>query len=397
MKRFEELDSLRGLAAMSVLIGHCLIMLPYLTSKQYTTEMWVWNIIKFTPISAIWAGHEAVILFFILSGFVLSIPYNNGKELPYPTYLVRRICRIYIPYLFVIFLAILSRTYISSSQISIFSDWYNSLWRSDITIQTIIDHIIFLGKYDTNALNTVIWSLVEELRISIIFPFIMLLVIRFNWKINIGIGLTSSLISYAAYYIKWHSSNTALIKAVGYASTLEWLPMFIIGAVLAKNSNSICMLYKRLSRSTRIVMLLCGLMLYTYSHWMPFGGKLLHITIVEDWIILAGASIFIIFALFSGSVSRFLMFKPIHFIGKISYSIYLSHMIILLVMVNLLYGLIPLALIWLLTIILTIVISALMYFYIELPSIKLGRFLTKGITRRENSVVTKESNKAAST
>ena len=44
-------------------------------------------------------GPEAVILFFVLSGFVLSLPAVNGRPQTYPTFITRRIFRIYVPYL----------------------------------------------------------------------------------------------------------------------------------------------------------------------------------------------------------------------------------------------------------------------------------------------------------
>lgn len=61
--RFNEFDSLRGLAAVSVVLCH---LLPL---GNYTLI----NTLDKTPFHLLWAGHEAVILFFILSGFVLSL------------------------------------------------------------------------------------------------------------------------------------------------------------------------------------------------------------------------------------------------------------------------------------------------------------------------------------
>ena len=43
------------------------------------------------------AGHEAVIFFFVLSGFVLSIPFYR-RFVPYTPWIIKRCCRIYLPY-----------------------------------------------------------------------------------------------------------------------------------------------------------------------------------------------------------------------------------------------------------------------------------------------------------
>ncbi|PEE31573.1 acyltransferase, partial [Bacillus toyonensis] len=47
-KRINELDSIRGLAAITVVFGHFCLMLPSLP-----------NSIKFSPLRFLWAGGEA--------------------------------------------------------------------------------------------------------------------------------------------------------------------------------------------------------------------------------------------------------------------------------------------------------------------------------------------------
>jgi peptidoglycan/LPS O-acetylase OafA/YrhL len=96
--RFAELDSLRGLAALAVVLSHFTGV--YLNTRHYTVFLY-----KF-PMRILLDGRAAVILFFLLSGFVLSLPYRQ-RGLEYGTFLVRRICRIYLPYLGALLLAVL--------------------------------------------------------------------------------------------------------------------------------------------------------------------------------------------------------------------------------------------------------------------------------------------------
>src|SRR5690606_33375733 len=85
--RLEELDSLRGLAALVVLSQHVLF-----------TIVEPPPIIDYTPLHLLWAGHEAVIFFFVLSGFVLALPFVDGRPFDYGPYAIKRVFRIWLPY-----------------------------------------------------------------------------------------------------------------------------------------------------------------------------------------------------------------------------------------------------------------------------------------------------------
>ncbi len=65
--------------------------------------------------------------------------------------------------------------------------------------------------------------------------------------------------------------------------------------------------------------------------------------------------------------------KGLVFLGKISYSVYLYHAVILLSLLHCLWGKVPLSLIWLATGALTLGVATLSYAVIGLPSIRLGR------------------------
>ena len=49
------------------------------------------------------------------------------------------------------------------------SEWFNRSWTIESSPSLIAQHILLVGKYNTDAYNGVIWSLVHEMRISIIF------------------------------------------------------------------------------------------------------------------------------------------------------------------------------------------------------------------------------------
>ena len=76
--RLIELDGLRGLAAVVVLIHHALETVPALAevgARPGTVPTGTFNrILTQSPLHLLWAGHEAVLIFFVLSGVALTSP-----------------------------------------------------------------------------------------------------------------------------------------------------------------------------------------------------------------------------------------------------------------------------------------------------------------------------------
>jgi peptidoglycan/LPS O-acetylase OafA/YrhL len=62
------------------------------------------SFIRLSPLRLFVAGHAAVIVFFLLGGFVLALPYRS-RQPPAIGFIIRRTCRIYIPFAFAVFLA----------------------------------------------------------------------------------------------------------------------------------------------------------------------------------------------------------------------------------------------------------------------------------------------------
>ena len=74
--RFRSLDSLRGLAALAVVFHHCLLTLP--ASAFCRGEIAWWFAV--TPLRLLIDGPGAVLLFFVLSGFVLAASIDAGQR-----------------------------------------------------------------------------------------------------------------------------------------------------------------------------------------------------------------------------------------------------------------------------------------------------------------------------
>lgn len=383
--RYEELDSLRGIAALIVLIHHYTAILPSVESSNNI----IVKLIDYTPLRLIWAGPESVTLFFVLSGFVLSFLFTRETKDRTESYLIKRICRIYIPYLIAIIFGISMNYLFSRGGIEGLSHWFNKLWTTPITVNLILNHIFFLGNYNTLAFNMSIWSLIHELRISIIFPILMWFILKFNWKWSILLAVFLSFSGLVLNDIIYNPkiSFTGYTLTTNYISSLHYCSIFIFGALLAKNKDFLILKVKSLGSKTKTSLFLVGVILYCYVYvprMILDAGDVNQI--IRDYANATGAAIIIILALSSPMFSRILLKKPIHFLGKYSYSLYLYHAIVLFTLVNILYEFIWTPVLLIICTFISICLAALSYQYVEKPAIKLGKELSKKFTSQNNRI-----------
>ncbi|MBT2657098.1 acyltransferase [Bacillus sp. ISL-18] len=368
-KRFYVLDSLRGLAALSVLLCHILLVtkIPILT----------FFFTGYSPLKVFVNGHSAVILFFILSGFVLSLPFIRGNNIKYHIFLIKRFFRIYLPYIVSVLFTIIFCYAFSRGGINELSSWFNNSWTESIKFNNIIGHIFMIGNFNVEALNSVYWSLVQEMRISLIFPLLALIILRFNWKWTLILGLTLSGISGLNNIFKFETSQGFNIS---YSFTLHYISLFLIGGLGAKNSDNLVGLYKKLSKSQKWILVIFSFVLYNYSGLNSKIAILLGIPyyseILSDYSIALGAIIIVIISIGSVKFGQLLMLNPLKFLGKVSYSLYLFHLPVMFSLINIFYYALPMWFIYMLSVVLSLVISNIVWYLIEKPSINYGKLIT---------------------
>lgn len=368
--RLEELDSLRGLAALSVVFSHFKLLLLSDTMHDWAPLSRRVFISLAYPVSA---GHEAVILFFILSGFVLSIPALNLQAQRYQVFVIRRIFRIYLPYLVALIPAIFGAM-ILHGQITK-SSWFNQFWSNPVDWGLVAQHILFIGRYDTDQFNNPIWSLVYEMRISLVFPFLCAIALRVKPAQSLILAACMSGASALTCALLLANDQTRLL-----VYTLHYAALFIVGIYVARQRGPIAQIFSRCSMHVKIGIALLSASLYVYGAFVcgimaqKAGRPNLYHS--EDWITALGASGVIVLSLNSRWLSRVLHLRVVHSLGKMSYSVYLLHFIVLLFCVHLLYGKVPM--LGILGICLALVILASWGFYrwVEIPSIDLGRKLS---------------------
>ncbi|AXK18419.1 acyltransferase [Bacillus sp. COPE52] len=366
-KRIKELDSIRGLAALTVVFGHFCLMLPSLP-----------NSIKFSPLRFLWAGGEAVIVFYVLSGFVLSMALYHSKT-NYWGYLIKRFVRIYIPYYFWIIVTFALFILFSPYEVVGLRDWFYDRWQGSITKLDILNHFVLLNNFFTENYNPVIWSLAQEMRISIVFPLLFLLFYKLNWKKSILFALSFSLIS---VFLNMLHIGKAEGFYNGYADTLHFTSMFMVGMLLFKYQEKLIYSYRNMKKFKKGFLIALGIILYLYSILIYGLSRNDTTFLLKDWGVVMGVSIFIIMAMSNLKVKAFLNKSVFVYLGEISYSIYLCHFPIMMVLFKLLYTKIPIFFLLTLCIAMTLLFSIVSYYLIEKKCINWAKQRTTNFLKK---------------
>ena len=234
------LDSIRGLAALSVLLGH-------LAGSFEWPELI--KVISLTPYLNIpFDGKLAVALFFVLSGFVLSLSYMNDGERPdkersicIPAFYARRVVRIWVPWAFVFLLSVIAQKTIHQIPTTHppVSTWSLGFWNQPQTVESVIKQSYFALHDARLMLLPQDWSLGVELKGSAFVPF-LIIVFRKSFPAMV-------LATLALYFLidtgNFYVSFSIGVMSAGLYRSARWLGFFC-------------------KKSVQYVMLFVGIFLY---------------------------------------------------------------------------------------------------------------------------------------
>ncbi|CAM3642936.1 acyltransferase [Cohnella lubricantis] len=371
-ERFVQLDALRGLAALTVLFYHMAIVPSFLSpiAGQLFSH-------TYSPFGMLVNGAAAVVLFFVLSGFVLSLPLLEGKAQPYGPYLIRRFFRIYVPYVVSVFIALICMKSSPLLGTDLLTDVFNGEWSGTIGSDILLEHVYAIVDVHTYTLNGVYWSLIHEMRISIIFPFVVLLLMRVRWPIVLLICLVLFSLGVLNNTFDFEKSNGQMSA---YTYSVHFLAYFLYGMLLAKYRREIVHWFRGLRKSLKYGLLALSYLFYNCAFAFIAVLNKLGIDVPFDMLLrkqiyAVGVAGFMIVALASTRAAKLLTARVPVFLGNISYSLYLYHLVVMFTLINLLHGKVPLPILMLLTLILSLVVAYASWALVEKPSMALGRRL----------------------
>lgn len=305
------------------------------------------------------AGEEAVLLFFILSGFVLTIMLEKLVVLNYKNYLVRRGLRLYPVYYFALFFSISIHAIVHPYPRLELTDWFNTYSSGKIYFLYLVKSIVLVAGVG-NVFDSVTWSLTYEMIISIIFPLFFLSIVKYKRICSDYIKVVKYLALVVAFM--FILNNYLRIR---YIDLIYYSHFFIIGIFLYK-------FREQLKVFVNNYFLICGCFLY-FCRFFTYG--VFKNAFLYKEICMLGASVIIVNAIYNQSFIKFLSMRVFKFYGKISYSFYLLHLPIMYCLVYVLYASIGfgLGVTKICSFIMSSFISVLSYKYIETPCIRLSK------------------------
>ena len=350
---YPELDSLRGIAALIVVLDHF-------------ARLWDTSGIGFIGEMLQGTASGAVVIFFILSGFVLTLPYTRRRERPFRVFVLRRIARIYLPYLAALGFALLGFWKLGGALPV--STWFNQTWTAPLTRGLVLGNIFLIGVYDTAQANTAFWSLAVEMRLSLIFPPLCLMLLRTRRNLAISALVFVVMLDLAAPHFAQHR-----LDRVAYSNltdTLLGLVCFAVGILMAREIELIRKAWDRAPYWLRVVFFCVSALLVGFANNL---GRFHGIGLLQDILQVLGGCGVIISVHLAHTFMVYLNRRLPARLGQVSYSLYLVHGTVLFALVHLCYG--HLTRIQMLVPFLVLTFAATLLFYVvfEKPSIALSR------------------------
>ncbi|MDH6354098.1 peptidoglycan/LPS O-acetylase OafA/YrhL [Dysgonomonas sp. PH5-45] len=368
-KKYEYIDSLRGIAVLMVILVHIGNMLLPQDEIQYHYPEWLCRIIS--------AGRYGVQLFFIVSALTLFMSHNNrkGETQPVKKFFIRRFFRIAPMY----YLAII---YFTFDQFIGFD--FSNLDFSLIPLKALLSSILFVNSLFPFYANLYVpggWSVSVEFIFYLFVPFLCSKISNVNKSISfaaIAFVVGAIISSIACYYLIPDTVQQNSDDGFAVFNFFVQFPVFTLGFLCYRilNNNE-----EPIRRSTLALMLAAFVFFFFF---MPIPKHLLFSLILLILVVIQARKPF-----------KILSNKVLAKVGKVSFSMYLVHFAIIHALNNIgfnyLFGvndiytsLLNFVLMYLLVSLITYLVSSITYKYIEVKGQNIGRQIIKTMDKKES-------------
>ncbi|HEF4739401.1 acyltransferase family protein [Burkholderia cenocepacia] len=368
--RYPALDAMRGIAALTVMISHILQNV-----RQSPYGWFVQDVIDRLPMGPVVWGTAPVMFFFVLSGFVLSVSPDAHVRERIPGFWAKRITRIWIPY----FVALVAFAGLNSITSSFDGGQYalaRNNFRAPFEWSDFLKNVALIFFDFPNHFLGVSWTLVHEMRISLLFPILLVILWDRSWFVT----LFSALALFYGGHLMLDRANGSPYDLSMY-NTIYISGMFVFGILAARYRAEIASAMAGWSRSVRIFAISIAVSLYLGGVWD------LRFSLLPWYPIGVVFGCFALICLgFTSSGSNWIVHsRAAQWLGRVSYSLYLWHPAVLMVCFRCMSASNPL-IVSIVGTVVAMAISELSFRFIEKPSMQLGQWVSKRIgTMRPNA------------
>lgn len=326
------LHIVRGFAAFFVLLAHA--KWPFwIGGTAFLKQTPFWELSLFDKLGFTFAmlssnGTAMVVMFYVLSGFIITHSYEKNKW-SYKEFLVNRILRIYIPYIAsaliagVLLIASYKLAYpLFDAPVKDYHQRVMTSYTQGLNVTNFIKTVFFIKEERVNyfGFNYVYWSLLYEMIFYLLFPLLLkhLKYFFFATAIIFPLHILYQPLPEINYWYLY------LTEYLLYFLSGIYLYRYFISGKVDNTKNSFFL--KNHVLLAAIVILFFSAQLLGFSPYKSLS--FLAATIM--------AIAWIIYLLFYGVKNGFLA-KAFMFLGKISYSLYLIHVPLLLFFYSLIF------------------------------------------------------------
>ncbi|ASS66940.2 MULTISPECIES: acyltransferase [unclassified Paenibacillus] len=317
------LDGIRGLAAFAVVVSHYIqVFYPAALNGKPQQAHFEWDVwYGHSPINLFFNGQFAVCLFFVLSGYVLSV--KMVEEIDSETFLkmlqssaIRRYIRLAVPAavsVFLVYLALVMNAFhLHEIWETTWTDMKKDYYALDPNLYTVIKAAIFdpFFRFKAHAYNPVLWTMSYELAGSfLIFGFLALFGrVKKRWIVYAVLSLAFIQTYFVAFL--WGMLLADLLKHRWVQSKILPVLALIMGIYLGSAPYTPLM----------------GTMYEPIQVWTQHIHEWIQLNLDPRLLARTLGSFLILFALLRLKTLQHLFgWRMFAYLGKVSFSLYLIH------------------------------------------------------------------------
>jgi peptidoglycan/LPS O-acetylase OafA/YrhL len=336
--RFQSIDALRGIAALGVVFYHAL----WQGSSALPNNFFRWPVKLLQFVSSF--GYIGVFLFFVISGFCIHLQWARSRakqqphEVQFGSFWRRRFRRLYPPYLiaFGLFMAMAALT--------------TGINVTHFFIYDVVMHLLMLHNLDPNtcySINGVFWTLAIEEQLYLAYFLLLFLRTRWGWGRTLlicalarvgwfglshliwmafGVGVPVPEAA-ASHWFTWALGAIAVEAAFGLVKLPNWCRNLWLGGAAIVVASATSMILPNTQKDTFPHTLAWLLM---HPAW-GFGffiivNRVVHVE--QNWLRNLRAATQPSRIIDFGRITRRVV-AAIAFVGVFSYSLYLTHELVI--------------------------------------------------------------------